>query len=109
MIVKEKYREGKQAFDSLPISGAIAKIVKLFENEACGFEDVFLKEGKYHCFTGPDPGIRKNAIEKLNLKDVHFEDIKELFCEEDTTGTDNESSEGAVSGISGGLEALRLS
>ncbi|XP_044163939.1 uncharacterized protein LOC114956488 [Acropora millepora] len=79
MIVKEKYREGKQAFDSLPISEAITMIVKLFENEECRFEDVFLKEGKYHCFTGPDPGIRKNAIEKLNLKDVQFEDIKELF------------------------------
>ena len=112
----EKPTDVKKALDDLPISGAITKIVKLFEENACGFDDVFLKQKKYHCFSGPDPQARKKAIEQLDLKEVQFEDIKELFYEEeeeesseDTTGTDSESSEGPVSGISGGLKALSLS
>ena len=46
--VPEDIRKDKQDFDSLPISGAITKIVKLFEEKARGFKDVFLRGEKYH-------------------------------------------------------------
>ena len=101
----------KKELDNLLISEAITKIVKLFEEKACRFEDVFLKGEGYHCFTG-DPETRREAIRRL-----HFKDVKELFCgkeeeesSQDTTGTDNESSEGPVSEIPAeGVGALSLS
>ena len=95
--VPEKDRADKQAYDSLPISGAITTIVKLFEAKECIFEDVFHKKGRFHCFTGT-PKERKDAIlSMLTLKSKEkVEDIEELFYGEkvtkDTASKGNESS-----------------
>ena len=111
-LVKDapNYSLKKRNLDNLQISEAITKIVKLFEEKACGFKDVFLQNERYHCFSG-EPDERREAIRALQ-----FKEIKELFCEkeeeessQDTTGTDNESSEGAVSEIPGNVEASDLS
>ena len=96
--------DGKKALDNLPISGAITKIVKLFEKEDCSFKDFFSFEGKFHCFTGK-LGKRKGAIKRLEL-DEKYEDIKALLdgdleddkesCE-DTASENEEASEDAAS------------
>ena len=86
----------KKGLDSLPISGAITKIVNLFENEDCSFEDFFNIEGKFHCFTG-ELKKRKGAIRKLKLNEK-FEDIKALFyIEEDKESFEDAASEGEES------------
>ena len=90
----------KRKLDNLRISEAITKIVKLFENEACRFEDVFLKVGAYHCFSGDRPETRQGAITLLltQLEELKLEDLKELFHVEEP-----------VSEISEGLKGLSLS
>lgn len=54
----------KRKLDKLPIKEAIDHILTLFANKQCGFRDVFLKRGRYHCFTGP-PKRRRKAIKKI--------------------------------------------
>ena len=107
----------KQAYDSLPISAAITIIVKLFEMKRCSFNDVFYPNGKFNCLSG-EPETRRDAINLLRtqLEKLNLEDLKELFhveedekSPEDTTSKDNESSEGAVSVVTGGVKALSLS
>ena len=107
----------KKKLDNLRISEAITKIVKLFDNEACRFEDVFIKGKKFHCFSG-ELKTRQGAISLLltQLEELKLEDLKELFhveedkkSPEDTTSKDNESSEEAVSAVTGGVKALSLS
>ena len=96
--VPEEQRAEKQAFDSLPISKAITKIVKLFEERKCTFADFFHKKGRFHCFTG-SPCQRKHAISELE-SEVKDEDIEESFYGEkaakqsaqDTATKGNESS-----------------
>lgn len=56
----------KEAFDSLPIGSAIARLIKLLELGKSRFEDVFFSKERFHCFTG-EPKIRRKAIEKINL------------------------------------------
>lgn len=41
----------KMKLDKLPIKKTIQGILKLFGNKKCEFGHVFLKEGKFHCFT----------------------------------------------------------
>ena len=95
----------KKEFDNLRISEAITKIVKLFDNEACRFEDVFIKGKKFHCFSG-EPKTRQDAISHLltQLEELKLEDLKELFhveedkkSPEDTTSRDEKSSKDAAS------------
>ena len=84
----EKHTNEKKALDSLPISQAITTIVKLFEQEECRFEDVFLTGGTFHCFT-KSLRKRKKAIEQLECKN-----ITALFCrEEDQESSEDSSSE----------------
>ena len=83
----------KKALDNLPISGAITKIVKLFKEEKCSFEDFFKIEGKFHCFTG-ELKKREGAIRNLELNEK-YEDIKALFYgEEDKKSSEDDASEG---------------
>ena len=118
---EESSTSKKRDFDNLRISEAITKIVKLFENEACRFEDVFLKGGEYHCFS-VDPETRRDAIRRL--LELQVKDLKELFYEkeeeesseeeeeessEGTTSTDSESSQCPVSIISRDLKDSSLS
>ena len=99
----------KQNYDSLPISEAITKIVKLFEMKMCSFNDVFDPDAEFHCFTGSHTK-RKSAINKLQSNEK-YEDIKALFCgeegeesSEDTASEGKESSDDAeVQELSRGL------
>ena len=54
----------KKRYDKLAIKSAIEDILKLLENKKCGFRDVFLKEGTFHCFSGK-PEQREKAIENI--------------------------------------------
>ena len=108
----------KRGLDNLRISEAITMIVKLFENEECQFEDVFLKDKSYHCFSAEEPKIRRDAISLLltQLEELNLEDIEELFhveedkkSPEDITSRDNESAEEPDAGISREIEGLSLS
>ena len=90
--------DGKKALDNLPISGAITKIVKLFEEKYCSFEDFFSFEGKFHCFTGR-MGKRKGAIRRLELNEK-YEDIEALLdgdLEDDKESCEDTASEGKES------------
>ena len=108
--VPEEHRTDKQAYDSLPISEAITKIVKLFEAKKCSFEDFFDEKGRFHCFTG-SPDVRKFAINKLKSSEK-YEDIEALFygeksskdaasgseeCSKDPTRESEKSSKDAAS------------
>ena len=55
----------KKAFDSLLIEKAINGILTLLDQKKCEFRDVFSKEGKFHCFSDPEPKEREKAIEKI--------------------------------------------
>ena len=52
-------------YDKLPIASAITRLVKLLKDKKCSFKDTFLKEGKFHCFSGK-PTERKAAIKSIN-------------------------------------------
>ena len=94
--VSEGRRTEKEAYYSLPISGAITKIVKLFEMKMCSFNDVFHPDGEFHCFTG-SPGKREYAINTLKLNEK-YEDIKALFYgEEGEESSKDAASEGKES------------
>ncbi|KAJ7365937.1 hypothetical protein OS493_002673 [Desmophyllum pertusum] len=54
----------KKRFDALSIESAIMNIVKLLKAKKCTFKDVFLKEGKYHCFSH-EPKDSEKAIKKI--------------------------------------------
>ena len=103
----QKSTSKKKDFDKLRVSEAITIIVKLFENERsqCGFEHVFLKGGKYHCFSGQQEARRiaitrlLMQVEELKLEKLKLEDLKELFHLE----------EPVAAGISRDLEELSLS
>ena len=89
--------------DSLPISEAITKIVKLLEAKSCDFEDFFDKEGKFHCFSD-EPGKRRSwtkgeeVLKKLLKENEKYEDIKALFYgEEDKESFEDAASEGKES------------
>ena len=94
--VSEGLRAEKQAYDSLPISKAITKIVKLFDMKMCSFNDVFHPDGEFHCFTGSS-GKREYAINKLKSNEK-YEDIKALFYgEEGEESSKDAASKGEVS------------
>ena len=66
-LVKSDYpSKRKEAFDSLPIGSAIARLINLLELGKSRFEEVFLPKERFHCFTG-EPNKRRKAIEKINL------------------------------------------
>ena len=55
----------KKRLDALPIESAIMNVVKLLKAKKCGFRDVFLKGGKYHCFSHK-PAEREKAIKEID-------------------------------------------
>ena len=93
----------KRDLDNLRISEAITIIVELFENKACSFEDVFLKKGKYHCFSGEEEARRiaitrlLKEVEELKQAELELKDLEELFHLEEP-----------VSGITGNLKEFNL-
>lgn len=89
----QKSTPKKKDFDKLRISEAITIIVELFENEACRFEDVFLKRGKYHCFSGEQEPRRiaitrlLMQVKELKQEELELKDLEELFhLEEPVSG-----------------------
>lgn len=83
----------KRDLDNLRISEAITIIVELFENKACSFEDVFLKKGKYHCFSGEQEARRiaitrlLKEVKELKQAELELKDLEELFhLEEPVSG-----------------------
>ena len=56
----------KKEYDKLPIKEAIQGILTLLDKKKCKFSDVFLKEGRFHCFSGYPPNVREKAIEEIN-------------------------------------------
>lgn len=90
--VPEEHRADKQVYDSLPISEAITKVVKLFAAKKCSFEDFFFEEGKFHCFSDEcgnqrasvrPSAKREDAIKKLIKVNEKYEDIVALFYGEE--------------------------
>ena len=94
LVQSEDPSEKKEAFDVLPIGNAIARVIKLLERgdgKTCLFEDVFLPEGKFHCFTGTS-AQRQKAIENINkaiseitkeeevTEEELLKELEELFC-----------------------------
>ena len=72
----KKSTDGKKAFDELKIDEAITNLIELMKALACIFKNVFLKEKKFHCFSGP-PDKRRAAIEKI--EDKMEEEVCEAF------------------------------
>ena len=56
----------KKEYDKLPIKEAIQDILTLLDKKKCKFSDVFLKEGRFHCFSGYPPNVREKAIDEIN-------------------------------------------
>lgn len=76
----------KEEFDNLPIGSAIARLINLLELGKSTFDDVFLKEEKFHCFTG-EPDKRRKVIEEINMTPMEMapdpeEELREMFCPE---------------------------
>lgn len=71
----DKQRE----LEEFPVGTAITRIIKLLERDkTLRFKDVFLPEGKFHCFTG-EPDRRRTAINNINGHYAAAE-LKEMFC-----------------------------
>ena len=90
LVTTENPSERKEELDGLPIGSAIARLVKLLELCKCSFEDVFLPQGTFHCFTGK-PEARRQAIDNINdailaelqtTKKNHLNELQELLCSE---------------------------
>lgn len=54
----------KKRFDALPIRKAIQGILGLLGKKKCQFDEVFLKEGKFHCFSNR-VDIREKKVEEI--------------------------------------------
>ena len=66
----------RKAYDELEIDEAITNLIELMNARACKFEDVFLKKGIFHCFSG-EPFERRAAIKKIEEKLQKQEDEEE--------------------------------
>ena len=80
-VTVENPTEKKKQLDDLPIGSAIARLVKLLElgsEEICTFDNVFSREGKFHCFTG-EPEKRREAINEMN-ETLHLQELSKMFC-----------------------------
>ena len=63
----KKSTDAKKEYDELKIDEAITILIELMNARACKFEDVFLKGGILHCFSGY-PFQRRAAIKKIEDK-----------------------------------------
>ena len=73
--------ERKKQLDDLPIGSAIARLLKLLKlgsEQVCTFENVFSREGKFHCFAG-EPEKRREAINRMN-ETLHLQELSKMFC-----------------------------
>ena len=57
----------KKAYDTLEIDGAITQLIKLMKVDSCQFQEIFLKNGTFHCFSNFPPA-RQTAIDNIKEK-----------------------------------------
>ncbi|CAH3143328.1 unnamed protein product [Pocillopora meandrina] len=57
----------KEAYDEHKIDGAITQLIKLMKNDSCQFQEIFLIEGTFHCFSD-FPSKRQTAIDNIKEK-----------------------------------------
>ena len=57
----------KEAYDEHKIDGAITQLIKLMKNDSCQFQEIFLIEGTFHCFSD-FPSRRQTAIDNIKEK-----------------------------------------
>ncbi|CAH3143326.1 unnamed protein product [Pocillopora meandrina] len=57
----------KKEYDQLEIDGAITQLIELMKVDSCQFEEIFLKDGTFHCFSG-FPSKRQTAIDNIEEK-----------------------------------------
>jgi len=81
VVSDENSTPRKKQFDDLPIASAIARLLKLLKlgsEKICTFENVFSREGKFHCFVG-EPEKRREKINRMN-ETLHLEELSKMFC-----------------------------
>lgn len=80
----------KNKFDGLPIREAIQNVLTLLDDKKCEFSDVFLKGGKFHCFSG-EPEERKKVIDDIKKEierklDNLPEQLQQFSLEDENAG-----------------------
>ena len=75
----------KKQLDALKIDEAITNLITLMRKNSCKFEDIFLKEGKFHCFTG-ESEVREEKIAEIQLN-VTTEGLKSFNMSGTKTST----------------------
>ena len=85
LVTVDKPSEKKKEHDVLPIGSAIARSVKLLElgdKETCTFDDVFLLNEKFHCYS-KSPKNRREAIDNINktigMGSNHLKELEDMF------------------------------
>lgn len=86
----EKSTPKKKKFDGLPIKEAIQNVLTLLDDKKCKFSDVFLKGGKFHCFSG-EPEERKKVIDDIKKEierklDNLPEQLQQFSLEDESAG-----------------------
>ena len=82
----------KKQLDALKIDEAITNLITLMRKNSCKFQDIFLKEGKFHCFSGEVEDREKAIveIEKKVMKGI-TEDVENLSMSGTKTSTVNKA------------------
>ena len=57
----------KEAYHEHKIDGAITQLIKLMKNDSCQFQEIFLIEGTFHCFSDFS-SKRQTAIDNIKEK-----------------------------------------
>ena len=97
LVTVDEPSKMKEEYDVLPIGSAIARSVKLLEEEKCTFDDVFLLEEKeekeekekkekkrknFHCYS-KSPQKRREAIDNINkttdTESNHLKELEDMF------------------------------
>lgn len=94
LVTVDESSKMKEEYDVLPIGSAIARSVKLLEEEKCTFDDVFLTEEKekkekekkkrknFHCYS-KSPQKRREAIDNINkttdTESNHLKELEDMF------------------------------
>ena len=89
LVTVDEPSEEQKEYDVLPIGSAIARSIKLLEEEKCTFDDVFSTEEKkkekekdFHCYSKSPPKRRK-AIDKINMTtgtgSNHLKELEDMF------------------------------
>ena len=85
LVTVDKSSEKKKEYDVLPIGSAIARSVKLLElgdKKKCTFDDVFLLNEKFHCYS-KSPKNRRKAIDNINktigMGSNHLKELEDMF------------------------------